>query len=119
MENEKLPIKFFAPREVDELKVEGAGSSEPPKWVLTGEELAKRSSDLLSSFAQFTDNVAEREKRNSAVPFVFIAKMNKNAVVMFDNIGLNGVAVDRRLFDNAHITDTAHCHIKCTRNRCS
>lgn len=79
MENEKLPIKFFAPREVDELKVEGAGSSEPPKWVLTGEELAKRSSDLLSSFAQFTDNVAEREKRNSAVPFVFIAKMNDNS----------------------------------------
>lgn len=79
MKNEKLPIKFFAPREVDELKVEGAGSSEPPKWVLTGEELAKRSSDLLSSFAQFTDNVAEREKRNSAVPFVFIAKMNDNS----------------------------------------
>ena len=23
MENEKLPIKFFAPREIDELRVEG------------------------------------------------------------------------------------------------
>ena len=23
MENEKLPIKFFAPREVDELRIEG------------------------------------------------------------------------------------------------
>ena len=32
MEKEKLPIKFFAPREVDELKVEGMGSSDVPKW---------------------------------------------------------------------------------------
>ena len=76
MENEKLPIKFFAPRDVDELKVEGVGNSEDPKWVLSGEELAKRSSNLLSSFEQFTYNVAEREKRNSAVPFVFIVKMD-------------------------------------------
>ena len=41
MEKEKLPIKFFAPREVDELKVEGAGNSEQPKWVLTGENLPR------------------------------------------------------------------------------
>ncbi len=79
MENEKLPIKFFAPRDVDELKVEGVGNSEDPKWVLSGEELAKRSSNLLSSFEQFTYNVAEREKRNSAVPFVFIVKMDDDS----------------------------------------
>lgn len=79
MENEKLPIKFFAPREVDELKVEGVGNSEDPKWVLTGEEFAKRASDLSSSFEQFTYTVAEREKRNSAVPFVFIVKMDDDS----------------------------------------
>lgn len=79
MEKEKLPIKFFAPREVDELKVEGAGNSEQPKWVLTGEALVERSSQLLSSFSQFTDDVANREKRNSAVPFVFIAKLGEDS----------------------------------------
>lgn len=39
MDNEKLPIKFFAPREVDELRIEGAGNSEPPKWLLSGDAL--------------------------------------------------------------------------------
>lgn len=79
MEKEKLPIKFFAPREIDELRVEGAGTSEQPKWVLTGEALVERSSQLLFSFSQFTDDVANREKRNSAVPFVFIAKLGEDS----------------------------------------
>ena len=30
MSNERLPIKFFAPREIDELKVEPGGSSDVP-----------------------------------------------------------------------------------------
>ncbi len=79
MEKEKLPIKFFAPREVDELKVEGMGSSEEPKWVLTGEALIERSSQLLSSFSQFSDFVSSREQRNSAVPFVFVVKLDEEA----------------------------------------
>ncbi len=79
MEKEKLPIKFFAPREVDELKVEGMGPSEEPKWVLTGEALAERSSHLLSSFSQFSEFVSSKEKRNSAVPFVFVAKLGEES----------------------------------------
>lgn len=75
MGNEKLPIKFFAPREIDELRVEGAGSSEVPKWVLKGDELSQRSSELLTDFSQFSHTVEERAERNSAVPFVFVAKM--------------------------------------------
>lgn len=79
MEKEKLPIKFFAPREVDELKIEGTGSSEQPKWVLTGDALVERSSQLLLSFSQFADDVVNREKRNSPVPFVFIAKLRDDS----------------------------------------
>lgn len=75
MENEKLPIKFFAPREVDGLRVEGAGSSEPPKWVLTGDDLVRRSSELLAAFDKFTDTINNRINRKSAVPFIFTAKM--------------------------------------------
>lgn len=75
MDNEKLPIKFFAPREVDELRIEGAGNSDPPKWLLSGQELINRSEVLLDAFNQFSSAVDEREKRNSPVPFVFIAKM--------------------------------------------
>ncbi len=75
MANENLPIKFFATREIDELKIEGAGSSEVPKWVLEGDELAHRSATLFTAFDQFKDIVTERIKRKSAVPFVFVAKM--------------------------------------------
>ena len=34
MNNDKLPIKFFAPREIDELRIEPGGSSDIPGWVL-------------------------------------------------------------------------------------
>ncbi len=75
MENERLPIKFFAPREIDELTVEGGGSSEIPKWVLEGDDLKQRSEELISAFNQFTEPINEHFERESAVPFVFIAKM--------------------------------------------
>ena len=39
MDNERLPIKFFATREIDELRIEGSRNSDPPKWLLTGQEL--------------------------------------------------------------------------------
>ena len=42
MDNERLPIKFFAPREIDELRVEGNRNQEPPRWLLTGQDLIDR-----------------------------------------------------------------------------
>lgn len=47
MDNERLPIKFFAPREIDELRVEGNRNQEPPRWLLTGQDLIDRSTQLL------------------------------------------------------------------------
>ena len=75
MSNEWLPIKFFAPREIDELKVEPGGSSDVPNWVLEGKALEQRATELCQAFEQFSEPINERAKRNSAVPFVFIAKM--------------------------------------------
>lgn len=69
MENEKLPIKFFAPREVDELRVEGAGNSEEPKWVLQDDDLGHRSVELITAFNQVSDVFADRIKRQSLVPY--------------------------------------------------
>ena len=79
MENEKLPIKFFAPREIDELRVEPGGSSDIPNWVLSGDELEQRASVLKLAFEQFASTVIDREDRKSAVPFVFVAKMCSDA----------------------------------------
>ena len=75
MENDKLPIKFFAPREIDELRVEGMGNTEPPKWLLSGDELVYRSQQLHAAISPLAHLIKEREARQSAVPFVFVAKM--------------------------------------------
>ena len=103
MEKEKLPIKFFAPREIDELKVEGAGSSEQPKWVLTDEELAERSSQLVSSFSQFANDVTDRERRNSAVPFVFIAKIGNDATAKSRRKDIQALPYTRHHIEGKHI----------------
>lgn len=79
MTNEKLPIKFFAKREIDDLRVEAGGSSVIPGWVLSGDELIERASVLRNAFAQFKLLMKEKESRNSAVPFTFIAKMSETA----------------------------------------
>lgn len=79
MVNEKLPIKFFAPREIDELRVEAGGNSDIPNWVLTGDQLVERASELQLAFSQFSEPLNEREKRHSAVPFTFVAKMCETA----------------------------------------
>lgn len=42
MEEKKLPIKFFMKREKDSQRVEGGGSKELPKWVLTFSEAQNR-----------------------------------------------------------------------------
>lgn len=79
MAGEKLPIKFFAPRDIDELRVEGSGSSDTPNWVLEGCELEQRASELVLAFEQFSKAITERAERKSAVPFVFVAKMCADA----------------------------------------
>lgn len=79
MATEKLPIKFFAPREIDELRIEPGGNSEVPNWVLTGDELTQRVAELNQAFTQFSKEVNERATRKSAVPFTFVAKMCSDA----------------------------------------
>lgn len=75
MEKERLPVKFFAPREADELRVEPGGGSEEPKWLLVGEALEKRASQLLDEFKSFETSIINKEARDSAIPFIFKAKI--------------------------------------------
>ena len=58
MDNERLPIKFFAPREIDELRVEGNRNQEPPRWLLTGQDLIDRSTQLLDAFHSFRTSLS-------------------------------------------------------------
>lgn len=77
MDREKLPIKFFAPRDVDELRVEGNGSSDTPKWVLQGEALKTRSEYLSASLDYIGQIMGERKE--SPVPFSFITRIQEDA----------------------------------------
>ena len=77
MEREKLPIKFFAPRDIDELRIEGNGTSEKPKWVLSGQELKNRA-EYLSDSLNSIETIMEKRK-DSPVPFSFIARIQEDA----------------------------------------
>lgn len=79
MEIEKLPIKFFAPREVDELRIEGVGNAEKPKWVLGGEALEHRARALHTSLDSIETLMVKRKETNSPVPFSFVAKIQEDA----------------------------------------
>lgn len=79
MEMDKLPIKFFAPRDIDELRIEGNGSSDKPKWVLEGEALKQRAKVLQDSLGEMERLMVERKQKNSPVPFAFITKIQEDA----------------------------------------
>lgn len=76
MKKEKLPIKFFAPREIDELRVEPGGNPDPPKWLLSGEALEQRAKKLSTEFDEFEVQVLEKKAKSSLIPFIFLAKMS-------------------------------------------
>ena len=76
-ENNALPIKFFAPREIDELRIEGNKNSDKPKWVLCGDELQKRAEHLNAALDEIS-GIMEKRKA-SPVPFSFIAKLQEDA----------------------------------------
>lgn len=79
MDNEKLPIKLFAHRQIDELRVEPGGNNEEPNWVLHGVELKQHASNLAKRFELLSSLAQKRSERISQVPFVFIAKMYNDA----------------------------------------
>jgi hypothetical protein len=79
MADRNLPIHFFGYREGDDKRTEGGGSSKEPGWLLTESQLIKKSKQLVSELDAFENIVAEREKKQSIVPFVFKATLHEKA----------------------------------------
>lgn len=79
MENEKLPIKFFAKREIDNLRVEAGGSGDLPKFVLDEEKLIIKSRTLANTLESFKEAVIKKEKTQSIIPVVFKTKIIDDA----------------------------------------
>ena len=80
MEEEKLPIKFFAKRKIDEMHVEPGGGDSLPTFVLSGKKLEERAFSLSSSLNNFKQDILRKKQNNSSIPFVFKVKVNKNAL---------------------------------------
>lgn len=78
--SERLPIKFFAKRDADNLRVEPGFSENPPKWLLSGDELVSRSKSLVSAFEVVRTEAARRERENSLIPLVFKAEIIEDAL---------------------------------------
>lgn len=68
-DNNNLPIKFFATRDIDNLRVEG-GPNDPPKWLLKGEALALKSAMLTNTFKGYKEVMEKKEKANSFIPLI-------------------------------------------------
>lgn len=79
MADERLPIKFFAKREVDNMRVEAGGSGDPPKFVLNPEELRIKSEAFVNVLQEFRTEVLEKEGKNSIIPVVFKTKIIDDA----------------------------------------
>lgn len=79
MADERLPIKFFAKREVDNMRVEASGGGDPPKFVLNPEELIIKSRVFVDTFQEFKTEVLKKERENSLIPVVFKTKIIDDA----------------------------------------
>ena len=79
MADERLPIKFFAKREVDNMRVEAGGGGDPPKFILSLEELQIKSRVFVDRFQEFRTKVLKKERNNSLIPFVFKTRIIDDA----------------------------------------
>lgn len=104
MENEKLPIKFFAPREVDELRIEGNKNSEKPKWVLRGKELKQRADSLRLSLDSLETKFSMR--KSSPVSFSFIVKLQSDATAKSKREDITNLFEQKSFGGVVGLTDT-------------
>ena len=75
-----LPIRIFEKREnIDDRLTEGGGGN-PPKWVLNGEELLKKSTLLLDDLQHTFPKIEGKLNKYKGTPTVIKAKMNEDAI---------------------------------------
>ncbi|EOP60917.1 hypothetical protein IKQ_06148 [Bacillus cereus VDM053] len=126
--NKNLPIKVFERREnVDERFTEGGGGN-PPKWILKGEELYKKSSILLEDLDATASKIEKKFEKFHEVPAIIKAKINEDAIAKSHRKDLNkfltadknnnrfiGVSGDQELFirvDNSYQLEEINRNIK-------
>lgn len=75
MAEKSLPIRLFAKRSVDEMRTEGGGGSNPPSWILSGEDLDRRSRALVEDIRDCLND----SRHNSDMPYALQADLVSKA----------------------------------------
>lgn len=77
---DKLPIKFFAHREIDVLEREGMGSKDLPNRILTETELKIRSAHLVEKFNNFIAKVEAKQFKQNYYPSCIELKIHEDFI---------------------------------------
>lgn len=68
MPKKYLPIQFFEKRkDFDDRSTEGGGDSRLPSWVLTGVDLSRRSTQLVSEIGNITVSLRQHKQSGKKI----------------------------------------------------
>lgn len=81
MSKKFLPIKFFEKRkDYDDRFTEGGGDSRLPNWVLKGENLINRVSQLSNDLTEINNEFAKRKSKKTKLPIVVTTTIEEKAI---------------------------------------
>ena len=81
MSERYLPIQFFEKRkDFDDRSTEGGGDNRIPGWVLSGEALTKRSSQLTTSVSDLYTVFSERKRQGCKLPLIVSTAIEEKAI---------------------------------------
>lgn len=76
-----LPIQFFEKRkDFDDRSTEGGGDTRIPSWVLSGEALISRSTQLTESISDLSAVFAERKRQGRKLPMIVSTAIDEKAI---------------------------------------
>jgi len=76
-----LPIQFFEKRkDFDDRSTEGGGDTRIPSWVLSGEALISRSTQLTESVSDLSAVFAERKRQGRKLPMIVSTAIDEKAI---------------------------------------
>lgn len=96
MPKKYLPIQFFEKRkDFDDRSTEGGGDSRLPSWVLTGDNLSRRSSQLVSEIGNITDCLRQHKQSGKKLPLVVSTTIEERAIAKSHRSSLSALYADR------------------------
>src|SRR5579872_5535643 len=74
-----LPVRVYSAREIDYHLPEPTGPQQPPKWLLKGESLQKRSEELSEQVKDLGPLFKKRKEADNYIPAVLKVKTDDRA----------------------------------------